>query len=135
MPLKLVCDESLCRGCEICVLTCSFKHTKVFSPVRSRIRVIHEYPTTDKPVFCVQCPDAPCAKACPNDAIYKDEKLGAWLVNEEKCVGCGACVNACPYNAMWIDPVTNKAIKCDLCGGDPECVKNCPPQALSVKTV
>jgi len=51
-------------------------------------------------------------------------------VDYEKCTGCGNCVNVCPYGAVTVDPVTKKAIKCDLCGGNPECVKICPESVL-----
>lgn len=52
------------------------------------------------------------------------------MVDEEKCVGCGFCVIACPWGLVVLDPMKRKAIKCDLCGGDPVCVKECPEKAL-----
>jgi Fe-S-cluster-containing hydrogenase component 2 len=57
-------------------------------------------------------------------------RTGAVLVNEEKCTGCGLCIPSCPIGILKVDPVTHVAIKCDLCGGDPECVKRCPEKAL-----
>jgi Fe-S-cluster-containing hydrogenase component 2 len=68
--------------------------------------------------------------ACPLN-IIKREKTGAIVVDEEKCVGCGLCVQSCPYGAITVDPITKRALKCDLCNGDPECVKHCPGGALS----
>jgi len=68
--------------------------------------------------------------ACPLN-IIKREKTGAIVVDEEKCVGCGLCVQSCPYGAITVDPLTKCALKCDLCNGDPECVKHCPGGALS----
>jgi len=58
-------------------------------------------------------------------------KVGAVLVKEEKCTGCGLCVMSCPYGMIQIDPVTAKASKCDLCGGEPACVEHCPFGALA----
>lgn len=57
-------------------------------------------------------------------------KTGAVIVNADKCIGCGFCVGSCPWGLVAIDPHTRKAIKCDLCGGDPACVKECPENAL-----
>lgn len=54
-----------------------------------------------------------------------DERTGAVLVEEEKCTSCGACVRACPGKVMRLHPRTRKAMVCDLCGGEPECVKAC----------
>jgi len=68
--------------------------------------------------------------SCPANAIKRDPKTGAIIVQEEKCVGCGNCIHVCPYGAAFLDPVTKKAIICDLCGGDPACVRACPVDAL-----
>ena len=57
-------------------------------------------------------------------------KNGAILINAEKCTECGFCVPSCPIGMIRIDPVTHVAIKCDLCGGDPECANRCPEKAL-----
>ena len=58
-------------------------------------------------------------------------KNGAILIDAEKCSGCALCVPSCPIGMIRIDPVTNVAIKCNLCDGDPECVKRCPENALA----
>jgi len=52
--------------------------------------------------------------------------------DEDKCVGCASCVDACPFGAIWMSQF-DKPLKCDLCGGDPECVQICPKHALSVR--
>jgi Fe-S-cluster-containing dehydrogenase component len=62
---------------------------------------------------------------CPVNAISKDSDTGIVKIDGGVCTGCGACVNACYYGAVKIDPDKNTAIKCDLCGGDPKCVKVC----------
>jgi len=66
-------------------------------------------------------------------AIRFDQQTRAWLVDETMCDECGRCVEACPFDAIWMDPVTGRAIKCDLCGGATWCVVACPADALTVR--
>jgi Fe-S-cluster-containing hydrogenase component 2 len=86
-----------------------------------------------KPVFCSQCVNPKCYYACPTGAIYVDEETGARCIDPEKCTGCNKCIEACPFDPPMIkfDSKKEIAIKCDLCGGDPKCVKVCPNKALS----
>ena len=70
-------------------------------------------------------------KACPTDAISVNTELGAKLVSPEACVGCKACVSACPFGTIEFNPVSGKVDKCDLCGGDPKCVSACPTDAIT----
>ena len=73
-----------------------------------------------------------CQTSCGFEALTYDEKLKIVVVDGEKCTGCQACVGACPYGIITIDPATKKAIKCDLCGGaEPVCVSICPSNVLS----
>ena len=67
---------------------------------------------------------------CPKDAISRDEELNRVAVDYDLCIGCGMCVAACPFGGMGIDTVENKVIKCDLCDGDPVCVRFCKAEAL-----
>ena len=129
MIKSLVVIPDRCMGCHLCELACSQKHYGVMSIERSRIHVVrlHHQPV-DAPIFCLQC--GLCITSCPVNAIKRDPKTGAITVQEEKCVGCGNCVHVCPYGAVSLDPATRKALICDLCGGDPACVKACPVDAL-----
>jgi len=68
--------------------------------------------------------------ACPVNAIALDPTTGAKVVMDNVCVGCAVCAIACPYGTMFYNPDTHKAFKCDLCGGDPACVKACPTDAI-----
>jgi carbon-monoxide dehydrogenase iron sulfur subunit len=114
----------------ICVNVCSMYYFKVISPARSRARAIRVEPGLDFPLFCRNCEDAPCIPACPEEALFRTSK-GIVMVNNKKCVGHGACVQACPYNAIRINPDTGKAIKCIQCG---ECVERCPVNAIWMTT-
>ena len=76
--------------------------------------------------------DAPCAAACPMEAIAFNEGFGAWIVDEEACIGCGDWVEACPFDAMFLDEERGVSYKCDLCGGEPECAAMCPSGAIRV---
>jgi Fe-S-cluster-containing hydrogenase component 2 len=68
------------------------------------------------------------------EAFYIDESTGARIIDSTKCTGCKLCIQACPQypdSAIMYDPERNICVKCDLCGGDPLCVKFCPEAALS----
>lgn len=128
-------DIEKCTGCKTCEAACSLKNTGRVQPARSRIKVIryekrgeyHNY----IPMVCQQCSTPLCMEACPTNAISRNEATGAMIVDQEACVGCRVCSMACPIGGISIDPVNNTAFKCDLCGGDPECVKYCDIEALT----
>lgn len=119
-----------CVGCRVCELACSFWHEKKFNSQRSRIRVIHEKPAISRPLVCIQCPKPKCMAACPLGAIMRDPKTDAVLIKEDVCTGCGACVVACPFDGIYMGPDRRVAIKCDLCGGNPQCVRFCSQGVL-----
>ncbi len=128
-------DIEKCIGCRSCEVACSLKNVGNSNPTRSKIRVIryerrgefHNY----VPMICQQCSTPLCLEACPVNAIAKNTETGAMVVSEQTCVGCKVCTVACPIGGVSMDPVTNLAFKCDLCDGDPECVKYCEPKAIS----
>ncbi len=124
-------DPIKCTGCRICELYCALFHERALNPKKARLRVVRAEPAIDKPVACHQCADPPCAKVCPADAITRSIKLDLVTVDLTKCMGCGACVEACPFGAIWLHLESKKAIKCDLCK---VCVPRCPTGALSVAT-
>ncbi|MDI6819838.1 MAG: 4Fe-4S dicluster domain-containing protein [Candidatus Hodarchaeaceae archaeon] len=121
------CDPEKCTGCRACELVCSGSHERVFGPGRARIRVVREEPAVDIAITCRQCSNPPCAKVCPVNAIRK-LRTGLVEVDSGRCIGCALCVEACPFGAISL--LDGKAIKCDLCGGSPACVKQCMPGAL-----
>ena len=94
-------------------------------PEASRIRIFMPFPGVEIPHLCAQCDDYPCIEACPANALSVDERTGAVIVNQDTCIGCSLCIEACPGKVPHLHPISKKAVICDLCGGDPECVKVC----------
>ena len=143
----LIADRSLCTGCQRCELTCSAIHDNKVQPYISKIKVSRNYNYgLDGPKLsyeredgqfgnllmnvetCKQCREPFCGHACPQGAIFFDKKnKGARVVNKSKCVGCGSCSNACPWNLPTVDPESHTASKCKLCG---VCATGCPTGAL-----
>lgn len=130
MDKEIKIFPELCIGCRLCELACSLKHEKENNPAKSRINVFVFFEDWFfLPVTCIQCVDPACAKACPEDAIVKNQKSGSWVVLKEKCTSCGPCFEACPFG-MHISDSDEVAYKCNLCDGNPECVEFCPTGAL-----
>jgi Fe-S-cluster-containing hydrogenase component 2 len=127
-------DKRTCTDCVSCVVVCAEDHTGTSAPSRSRIRILVDVLGADHDAeYCRQCGKAPCAGACPEDAIRFDDGLRIWLVDEDRCTGCGDCVEVCPFNAVHIDPIVGLATMCDLCLGAARCVAVCPTNALIVR--
>jgi Fe-S-cluster-containing hydrogenase component 2 len=101
------------------------KHEGWIWPEASRVRIFMPFPGLEVPHLCAQCKDYPCVGSCPTQALKTDPVTGAVLVDREKCISCGMCIRACPGNVPMIHPGDNKATICNLCNGDPECVKVC----------
>ena len=134
MGRMIVVNIDKCTGCGTCELFCSFKHHDEFNPIKSRIhKNMFLEQALSIPVVCYQCEEPWCGKVCPAGAITteKDKMMNATLVkvNENKCVGCKMCMLACPFGCIVVSE-KGHAEKCDLCGGDPECVKFCARGAL-----
>ncbi|MBN1627512.1 MAG: 4Fe-4S dicluster domain-containing protein [Deltaproteobacteria bacterium] len=131
MAKALYIDYQKCTGCRLCELVCAVKHDGISNPARSRIKVMKwEHEGLYIPMTCQQCEDAPCLNVCPVKAIYRDEELGRVMVDYDICIGCRSCVAVCPFGAMNFNVIEKKVIKCDLCGGDPQCVRFCDMKAI-----
>ncbi|OAE39030.1 oxidoreductase FeS-binding subunit [Enterobacter cloacae] len=135
-----------CIGCRACEVACVMAHNgeqhvlseRHFHP---RITVLTSA-TRTSPVTCHHCENAPCAQSCPNGAITQHSD--SVQVNQQKCIGCKACVVACPFGTMDLlvtplenDRVKASAHKCDLCLERPQgpaCVENCPANVLTLAT-
>ena len=133
-----------CTGCRICEAVCSFEHFGVVTPQLSAIKVeknFYNWLVRASPHsvaisrrICLQClGEPPCMKACSTGAINRSD--GAVIIDKEKCTKCGLCIKACPYGAIRFDKAKRELIKCDLCGGDPQCVKWCPAHVLEYVVV
>lgn len=127
-------DPDKCVGCGICEYVCSMEKEKVFNPLKSRIRVVRLNLIANVAIACRLCEDAPCVAACPREALSQSEETGVIMVDEDKCDGCGWCIEACEFGAITLHPDRKVVIVCDLCGGEPKCVDWCPEEALKLVT-
>jgi Fe-S-cluster-containing hydrogenase component 2 len=131
MKGKLMFNPENCTGCNVCTVVCSLYHNGYINPIESRIKVLRkENENLDTINVCVQCKERFCVNVCPTKALSINDKDGTILVDHNKCILCKSCVISCPYNGIKIDPIINKIIVCDLCGGNPQCVENCPTNAI-----
>lgn len=143
-------DNTRCTGCKTCVIAC--KDYKDL-PTDYAYRHVHDIEggdwvinddgtvTTDAwtyhvSVACNHCGSPACTKVCPTGAMHKEPATGLVLVDIDKCIGCGYCKLACPYNAPHVDREKGHSVKCDGCrdrlleGKKPQCVAACPLRAL-----
>lgn len=119
----------LCTGCSICELVCSLNKAGRLNIYQARLKVVPGKALgSSYPVTCRHCSPAPCHQACPvPEAMVVDGATGAVVLYQEHCIRCLACVEACPFGAIPVGP-EGEVLKCDLCGGDPLCVRYCPPR-------
>ena len=128
---RILVDAGVCSGCRACEVACVAHHEGRFGTAVARIHVTKiEHLGLDVPHVCRQCRHAPCVDACPSDALDRDPHTGAVIVQADVCIGCAACVDACPFGMAALHPETGLALICDLCGGDPACVKRCATGAI-----
>ena len=120
----------LCDGCRICEMACSLTKAEQVNPYLGRIRVLRDKDTGARPLHCRHCARPLCQEACPvPQAMTRDSDTGAVAIQPEHCIRCLACAEACPFDAIWVGP-DREMLKCDLCGGDPVCVRYCPPKPI-----
>ncbi|MGE5579134.1 MAG: TIGR04076 family protein [Bacillota bacterium] len=130
IPYRMLVDPSKCSGCRRCELECSFVHLGKYWPEFSRVKVSKDEASgIDAPNVCRQCGTAKCVEACPAGALVREPETKAVLLLRDKCLQCLACVAACHFGAIHRD-AEGYPLLCDLCGGDPSCVKACPTSAI-----
>ena len=131
MEKLLLVDMDKCTGCKQCSLACSLTKEDLFDPARGRIKILKKEDIgLALQLLCEQCESHPCIASCPNGALSRDDTTGIITVDEKLCTSQGECIDACIYHAIRLHPETRKPMFCDLCGGDPYCVKHCVPEAL-----
>ena len=139
--MKLL-DQDRCIGCHACTTACKSENEVPLGVTRTYVKSVEvgTFPQVRRAfqvTRCNQCADAPCVSACPTQAMYRRDD-GIVDFDKQICIGCKACIAACPYDAIFINPEDNSAEKCNLCahrlevGLEPACVTVCPTQAILV---
>ncbi len=122
-----------CDGCNACVAACAQAKSGTDDPVHSRINIIAD-PGDDgfELALCRQCGEPKCVMNCPSAALTKDSETGVVPWDGGKCVNCLLCTVGCAYGGITYNTETKCVMKCDMCDGDPACVKACPRDALEL---
>jgi Fe-S-cluster-containing dehydrogenase component/formate-dependent nitrite reductase membrane component NrfD len=143
-PIKWakVIDHTRCIGCHACTTACKSENLVPLSVTRTYVKhvdvgVFPQVRRAHQVTRCNQCAHAPCVVACPTTAMFKRAD-GIVDFDKSICIGCKACMAACPYDAIFINPEDHSAEKCNFCahridmGLEPACVVVCPTQAILV---
>lgn len=132
-----VIDVERCIDCRACLVACraensvSIPYTRIWVKDLGLKGEFPELSRTFVPYNCMHCEEPPCVDVCTSGATYKDESTGLVLVDQEACIGCGLCVEACPYDARHLDRERGVVDKCNACaqrveiGQEPACVATC----------
>jgi Fe-S-cluster-containing dehydrogenase component/formate-dependent nitrite reductase membrane component NrfD len=137
-----VIDQTACIGCHACTTACKSENDVPLGVNRTYVKYVDvgTFPQARRAfqvTRCNQCEDAPCVAACPTAAMYRRSD-GIVDFDKRICIGCKACMAACPYDAIFINPEDHSAEKCNFCahrldvGLEPACVVVCPTQAIKV---
>jgi Fe-S-cluster-containing dehydrogenase component len=133
----MLIDSNKCYNCGACIVGCQQRNSVPYGYRRNWVRVDADpdygFGKGFQPGGCMQC-DAPlCVEACPTQATWKGDD-GVVLIDVQRCIGCGACIAACPYDARYRHPERGTVDKCDYCASSrhlgiaPACVQLCPAQ-------
>jgi Fe-S-cluster-containing dehydrogenase component/formate-dependent nitrite reductase membrane component NrfD len=137
-----VIDHTRCIGCHACTTACKSENEVPLAVTRTYVKHVDvgEFPLVRRAhqvTRCNQCAFAPCVTACPTTAMFKRAD-GIVDFDKSICIGCKACMAACPYDAIFINPEDHAAEKCNFCahridmGLEPACVVVCPTEAILV---
>jgi len=137
-----VIDHTRCIGCHACTTACKSENVVPIGVTRTYVKHVDVgvFPQTRRAhqvTRCNQCAHAPCVTACPTAAMFKRAD-GIVDFDKSICIGCKACIAACPYDAIFINPEDHSAEKCNFCahrldvGLEPACVVVCPTQAILI---
>lgn len=131
MSRKLIVNPKKCLGCGTCEQVCALVKTGTLDPEHSAITVIvYDDDEFAVPLMCQQCDEAPCVSICPVKALYRGSD-GVVICDEEKCIVCRLCADACPMGNISYSELAGKMNKCTRCEGDPKCVSFCPTYAIT----
>ncbi len=137
-----VIDHESCIGCHACSTACKSENEVPLSVNRTYVKYVDVgvFPQARRAfqvTRCNQCADAPCTHACPTRAMHARPD-GIVDFDKDICIGCKACIAACPYDAIFINPEDHSAEKCNFCAHridmslEPACVVVCPTEAIMV---
>ncbi len=129
-------DVAKCYGCMACVAACAAENNVPIGSFRTRVErhTLYDGVTAFVPMQCNHCVNPSCVEACPTGAMHKGED-GLILLDPNLCIACGACIQACPYKAVFFNPIKGIPDKCTFCnhriyqGKLPACVEVCPTGA------
>ena len=145
MPRRISATIERCVGCHTCEIACAVAHSGgktlqeiALSGKKPGYRInVEFFGGRAVPVNCQHCEEPACVMACPTGAVHRLASGKPVLVDDDRCIGCSMCVQACPFGMMAMRPEDAKvAMKCDLCierlaeGKKPACVESCPTAAL-----
>ena len=140
MRYGFVIDHRKCIGCHACTVACKSENEVPLGVFRTWVKYTEKGTFPDTRRFftverCNHCDNAPCIEICPTKALYRRPD-GIVDFDPSRCIGCKSCMQACPYDAIYIDPFTNTAAKCNYCAHRvdqdllPACVVVCPTKAI-----
>ena len=140
MNYGFIIDNRKCIGCHACSTACKSENEVPLGVYRTWVKTVEtgRYPDTRRHfqvTRCNHCANPPCVRICPVTAMYQRAD-GIVEFDASVCIGCKACMQACPYDAIYIDPETHTAAKCHFCahrvevGLEPACVVVCPEHAI-----
>ena len=140
MRYGFLIDQHRCIGCHACTVACKEEHDIAVGVNRTWVKYVEkgQYPDTRRHfavLRCNHCDDAPCIEICPTVSLFRRTD-GIVDFDNERCIGCKSCMQACPYDALYIDPERNTAAKCNFdasrveMGYKPACEVVCPTQAI-----
>lgn len=129
-------DAALCRDCQACTLGCSLHHEGECNLGLARLAVSKDMAKYEFNILiCQHCDSPDCIAACPTEGAMLIDGRGVVIIVDDVCLRCGACVAACPYDAIFYNEAEDRYLKCDLCAGreeGPLCVELCPVGALTL---